>query len=189
MPNPGDFFTLSLIGQPLIVVRDRENRVNVLSAVCRHRGAVITEGQGRCRQFMCPYHNWTYALDGELINTPGLPPPMERSEGFDKAHYRLNRITSDDWSGFIFVTFDPKPAPLAQSLGTLPAFLENYKLERMRFVRRDIYDVDCNWKVWLENAFENYHVPTIHRRHVDPGKSQNWIFEQTGTVIPLADFL
>lgn len=179
VPNPGDFFSISLLKHPLIVVRDTQHKVNVLSAVCRHRGAVITEGQGRCRQLVCPYHNWTYALDGELINTPGVPPPMEHSEGFDKAYHRLRRLRSEQWGGFIFVTFNANPAPLAQSLGTLPAFLANYQLDRMRFVRRDIYDVDCNWKVWLENAFENYHVPTIHRRHVDPAKPQNWTFEET----------
>ncbi len=179
VPNAGDFYTLPLIGQPLIVVRDRNERVNVLSAVCRHRGAVITESEGRCKQFMCPYHNWTYALDGELVNTPGLPPPMDGAEGFDRSHYGLTAVRTDCWAGFIFVTFNPNPQPLMQSLGTLPEFLKNYHLEDMRFTHRDIYEVECNWKVWLENAFENYHVPTIHRKHVDPAQPQNWVFEQT----------
>ena len=179
VPNPGDFYSIPLLGQPLVITRDHENEVNVLSAVCRHRGAIITEGEGRCRQFMCPYHNWTYALDGSLINTPGLPPPMDASVGFDKSHYHLTRIRHDVWAGFIFVTFDAHAKPLLESLGTLPSFLENYRLERMQFVRRDVYEVDCNWKVWLENAFENYHVPTIHRKHVDPSKPQNWEFEES----------
>ncbi len=179
VPNPGDFFSIPLLGQPLIVVRDHSNKVNVLSAVCRHRGAVITESDGRCRQFVCPYHNWTYALDGQLVATPGLPPPMEESIGFANAHYRLNALTTEFWAGFIFVTFNPNAMPLLESLGTLPGFLGNYRLENMQFVRRDIYEVDCNWKVWLENAFENYHVPTLHRKHVDPTKPQSWSFEQT----------
>ena len=179
VPKPGDFFSIPLLGQPLVVTRDHNGKVNVLSAVCRHRGAVITESDGRCKQFMCPYHNWTYALDGELIKTPGTPPPMDASVGFDRSHYRLNAITTDFWAGFIFVTFNPNPKPLLQSLGTLPAFVANYQLENMQFVRRDIYEVDCNWKVWLENAFENYHVPTIHRKHVDPKQPQNWHFEES----------
>ena len=179
VPNPGDFYTIPLIGQPLIVVRDGNGRVNVLSAVCRHRGAVITESEGRCKQFMCPYHNWTYALDGALVNTPGLPPPMDGAEGFDRASHGLTPVRTDFWAGFIFVTFNPNPQPLMQSLGTLPEFLKNYKLEDMRFTHRDVYEVECNWKVWLENAFENYHVPTIHRKHIDPAKPQNWVFEQT----------
>ncbi len=179
VPNPGDFYTLTLIGQPLIVVRDKDQRVHVLSAVCRHRGAVITESEGRCRQFVCPYHNWTYAHDGELIDTPGLPPPMAGAEGFDRANYRLNAVRTDFWAGFIFVTFNPHPQPLMRALGTLPGFLRNYRLEDMRYTHRDVYEVECNWKVWLENAFENYHVPTIHRKHIDPSKPQNWTFEDT----------
>lgn len=127
VPNAGDFYTIPLPGQPLIVVRDRNGTVNVLSAICRHRGAVIAEGEGHCRSFMCPYHNWTYALDGELVNTPGLPPPMESSEGFDRSRYGLRKPTTDFWAGFIFVTFNPHPRPLTESLGTLPALLANYR--------------------------------------------------------------
>ena len=82
------------------------------------------------------------------------------------------------WAGFIFVTFNPKPKPLLTWLGTLPAFLANYDLENMQWTHHDIYEVDCNWKVWLENAFENYHVPTIHRKHIDPANPQNWTFER-----------
>lgn len=179
VPNPGDFYTIPLLEQPLIIARDKNGKVNVMSAVCRHRGAVITEGEGRCKQLMCPYHNWTYALDGELIATPGLPPPMEGSKDFNMADHRLTAIRTEFWAGFIFITYNPQPQPLLQSLGSLPAFLKNYKLDEMQFTHRDIYEVDCNWKVWLENAFENYHVPTIHRKHVDPSKPQNWQFEKT----------
>ena len=179
VPNAGDFYTIPVLGNPLIVARDKDGKVNVMSAVCRHRGAVITEGEGRCKQFMCPYHNWTYALNGELIATPGLPPPMAGSKDFDLADHRLTAITTDFWAGFIFITFNPKPKPLMQSLGGLPEFLKNYQLEQMQFTHRDIYEVDCNWKIWLENAFENYHVPTIHRKHIDPAKPQNWQFEKT----------
>ena len=179
VPNSGDFYSIPVLGNPLIVARDKDGKVNVMSAVCRHRGAVITEGEGRCKQFMCPYHNWTYALNGELIATPGLPPPMAGSKDFDLADHRLTAITTDFWAGFIFITFNPKPKPLMQSLGSLPEFLKNYQLDQMQFTHRDIYEVDCNWKIWLENAFENYHVPTIHRKHVDPSKPQNWQFEKT----------
>ncbi|MBM3357386.1 MAG: aromatic ring-hydroxylating dioxygenase subunit alpha [Betaproteobacteria bacterium] len=182
VPNPGDFYTIPLLGQPLIVARDQNGKVNVLSAICRHRGAVVVEGEGRCRQFMCPYHNWTYALDGALINTPGNPPPMDGSKGFDRAQHGLKALPTDFWTGFIFVTFNPSPKPLMESLGTLPAFLANYRLENMQFTHRDVYEVECNWKVWLENAFENYHVPTIHRKHIDPAKPQNWQFEETDGV-------
>ena len=178
VPKPGDFFSIPLLSRPLVVARDQNNNVNVLSAVCRHRGAVITESDGRCKQFVCPYHNWTYALNGELVKTPGAP-AMDESAGFDRSKHGLHALRTEFWGGFIFINFDAHAKPLLESLGTLPKFLENYRLEQMQFVRRDIYEVDCNWKVWLENAFENYHVPHIHRKHVDPSKPQNWEFEET----------
>lgn len=178
IPKPGDFFTRTLIEQPLIVVRDDDKQVRVHSAVCRHRGAIVKEGEGRCRAFVCPYHSWTYALNGELVGTPGNPPPMDGAEGFRKGDFGLTPIRSEQWAGFIFITFSETAPPLLDWLDDLPAFLANYNLEQMHFTHQDVYDVDCNWKVWLENAFENYHAPTIHRKHIDPKNPQNWSFEQ-----------
>ncbi|HLI12085.1 MAG TPA: aromatic ring-hydroxylating dioxygenase subunit alpha [Alphaproteobacteria bacterium] len=176
VPEPGTYYTMPLLQQPLIIVRDRANAVHVLSAVCRHRGAIVAEGEGRCSAFICPYHSWTYKLDGELAGTPGRPPPMAGTEAFDRTEYGLTRIRSEVWAGFIFVTFNPNPKPLLQALGGLPEFVRNYRIEEMQFTHRDIYEVDCNWKVWLENAFENYHAPTIHRKHIDPANPQMWEF-------------
>ena len=183
IPNPGDFYTIQLVGQPLIVVRDNQNQVRVHSAICRHRGALIAEGEaGHCRTFVCPYHSWTYDLDGSLRATPGNPPPMAGVERFETRDYGLTPVRSDSWAGFVFVSFNPHPKPLLDWLEGLPAFLRNYDIQDMQFTHRDIYEVDCNWKVWLENAFENYHVPTIHRKHVDRSKpASKWIFaESTG---------
>ena len=181
VPNPGDFYSIGLVGHPLLVVRDNQNKVRVHSAVCRHRGALIAEGkQGRCKTFVCPYHSWTYDLDGRLRGTPGDPPPMAGVQGFDPAQNGLTPVTSDIWAGFIFVTFNPQPRPLIDWLQGLPAFLKNYDVANMQFTHRDIYEVECNWKVWLENAFENYHVPTIHRKHVDRTQPRKrWLFPQT----------
>lgn len=181
VPSRGNFFTRTLIDQPLIVVRDNQDQVRVHSAVCRHRGAIITEGEGRCRAFVCPYHSWTYSLSGELVGTPGNPPPMESAEGFNKSDYGLRSIRSEQWAGFIFITFNEKAPPLLEWLGDLPAFLANYRIEQMHFTHCDVYEVACNWKVWLENAFENYHAPTVHRKHIDPKNPQNWSFEQGQT--------
>jgi choline monooxygenase len=177
VPKAGDFFSIEIVGHPLIVVRDDVGEIRVHSAICRHRGAVITEGHGHCRAFVCPYHSWTYAIDGRLVGTPGNPPPMAGAEGFSNADHGLTPVRSETWAGFIFVTFNETAEPLLRWLGDLPEFLAGYRLEEMRWTHRDVYDVECNWKVWLENAFENYHVPTIHRKHIEPGKPQNWQFE------------
>ena len=179
VPNPGDFYSIEIVGQPLIVVRDDAGEVKVHSALCRHRGAIITEGQGKCRAFVCPYHSWTYSLAGKLVSTPGNPPPMAGVEGFKPQDHNLTPVRAETWGGFVFVTFNPEAPPLLTWLGDLPAFLANYKLEDFQWTNRDEYLVDCNWKVWLENAFENYHAMTIHRKHMDPSKPQNWQFERT----------
>src|SRR5687768_8127040 len=121
IPNPGDFFSIEVIGQPLIVVRDEQGQVRVHSAICRHRGAIIAEGKkGKCRGFVCPYHSWTYALDGKLISTPGHPPPMAGAEGFKPSEHGLNAVRSDIWGGFIFATFNEKAESLKEWLGDLP---------------------------------------------------------------------
>lgn len=179
IPSRGDHFSIEIVGRPLIVVRDETDQIKVHSALCRHRGAIITEGAGKCRAFVCPYHSWTYSLSGKLMATPGNPPPMAGAAGFKPADHGLNTLRSDTWAGFIFVNFDNEAPPLKEWLGDLPDFLAAYKLEDMQWTHRDTYEVDCNWKVWLENAFENYHVPTIHRQHHDPANPQNWEFVQT----------
>lgn len=179
VPNPGDYFCIELLRHPLIIVRDDKGEVRVHSAVCRHRGAIVAEGSGHCRAFVCPYHSWTYALSGALVSTPGSPPPMAGAEGFATKDYGLTPVRSEIWGGFVFVTFDENAPPLVSWLGGLPQFLADYDLESFQWTHRDEYVVECNWKVWLENAFENYHAMTIHRKHMDPGKPQNWRFERT----------
>jgi len=177
IPNSGDYFTHEVIGQPLIVVRDG-NEIRVHLGVCRHRGAIITQGKGKCRSFVCPYHSWTYALNGRLVGIPGSPHPLAGVEDFKNDDYGLIPIRSGVWGGFIFVTFNADAAPLQTWLGDLPEFLAEYNLEEMQWTHVDEYMVDCNWKVWLENAFENYHVATVHRQHYDPKNPQNWQFER-----------
>jgi choline monooxygenase len=179
VPSPGDFYTIPVLGHPLIVVRDDAGEVNVLTAICRHRGAVIAEDaqRTRCRAFICPYHGWTYGLDGGLISTPGNPPPLAGVKNFAHSDNGLVRMRSDVWAGFLFVTFDPDAPPLLKNLGDLPALLRNYHVEDMQFTHRDVYEVDCNWKVWLENAFESYHAMIVHRKHMDPANPQVWQHE------------
>src|SRR5215213_7905598 len=123
IPSTGDFFSIEVVGQPLIVVRDEMQQVRVHSALCRHRGAIITEGKGKCRAFVCPYHSWTYALGGKLMSTPGNPPPMAGVEGFRMADHNLTPIRSEQWGGFIFITFNEQAEPLLKWLGDLPPFL------------------------------------------------------------------
>ncbi len=125
VPKVGDYFSIEVIGQPLIVVRDDGNQGPVQSALCyRHRGAISTEKAGHCRAFVCPYHSWTYNLSpGKLSVHPGNPPPMAGVEGFRKEDHTLNQVRSELWGGFIFITNQrpgAAPAPVAGRSAGLP---------------------------------------------------------------------
>lgn len=159
IPNPGDYFTLEFVGVPVIVVRDKDGAVRAFANSCRHRGAIVAQGEGNCRAFKCPYHSWAYGLDGQLLSAPEI----DRSRNFDFAEYGLVPIRLESWGGFIFLNFDRDAAPLTSWLGDLPERLQSYRFEDMVCVRRKEYLLACNWKVYVENAMEAYHVPTVHR--------------------------
>ncbi|HEY6378291.1 MAG TPA: Rieske (2Fe-2S) protein, partial [Candidatus Dormibacteraeota bacterium] len=102
VPEPGDYRTLTLAGEPLILTRHKDGSLRVLSAVCRHRGMVVAEGRGHVTSFLCPYHHWTYGTDGRLLGCP----EMDRAVGFDKADHPLPSLPVEVWNGFVFTSFD-----------------------------------------------------------------------------------
>ncbi len=159
LPSPGDYLALDMFGEAIMVVRDRAGTLRAFANTCRHRGTKLLEGQGRCTAIVCPYHSWTYALSGELIAAAG----MEQALNFDKRRYGLVPIRLETWDGFVFVNFDAAAPGLREYLGDLPERLASYGMGDMVCVRRREYDLACNWKLYLENAMEEYHTPTVHR--------------------------
>ena len=159
IPGPGDFITADLCNDSVIVVRDRENSINALANSCRHRGTRLVHGSGNCSLFSCPYHSWAYSLKGDLVATPG----MEGVSDLDRGQYPLLRIRSEIWGGFIFVTANEKAAPLTKYLGNADETFSSYSFEDMRVARKKEYDLPCNWKLYIENAMEDYHTKTVHR--------------------------
>jgi phenylpropionate dioxygenase-like ring-hydroxylating dioxygenase large terminal subunit len=159
IPEPGDWFAFELVDEPLLVVRDKQGQVRVLSAVCRHRGMVVAEGGGNCSTFRCPYHHWTYGLDGRLLGAPA----MERAVAFQKADHGLPSLPVEIWQGFVFTSFDPSPPPLAPGLVELDAPLEHYELETSVWrAGKTLTDLPWNWKVMLENFNDPYHASRLH---------------------------
>ena len=159
IPEPGDYFTLTLADEPLIVVRTKEREVRVLSAVCRHRGMVVAEDKGHCTTFTCPYHHWIYNLDGRLLGTPA----MERAVGFDKADFPLPSLRVELWQGFIFCNLDAGAAPLAPTLAELEPFLDHFDLPSATTIAgRTLPDLPWNWKVMMENFNDPYHASRLH---------------------------
>jgi choline monooxygenase len=159
LAEPGSYFALTIASEPVVVVRGRDGVLRAFSAVCRHRGAIIATGLGKCAAFTCPYHGWTYSLTGELVAAP----EMDQARGFDRRRYGLVPLAVETWEGIVFVNFDPHPRPLAETLGDLPDFIRNYRLGDMVCAARRTYDFACNWKMLVENAMEGYHVPITHQ--------------------------
>jgi phenylpropionate dioxygenase-like ring-hydroxylating dioxygenase large terminal subunit len=164
VPDPGDFFTLDLLGDKLVIVRGTDAEIRVLSRVCRHRAAEVVRGSGNTRSFQCPYHAWTYRLDGELVGAP----LMEGVDDFVREDCRLPEIRSEIWEGWIFVNFDPSAEVLAKQLSPLAEFLRNYRMSEMVAVETATFDSPFNWKVLVDNFMEAYHHIAIHRDTFEP---------------------
>ena len=162
IPNPGDYFTVDYVGVPLVIVRDKEGRVRAFANTCQHRGSAIVDGEGKCKVFVCPYHGWTYGLDGKLRNVSG----MEEAENFDKSEIGLKPVRLETWGGFIFVNLDEDAGDLSTFMGDLPDQMNSYGCENLVTTRRWQYDLACNWKIFFENAMEEYHIPMVHNKSI-----------------------
>jgi phenylpropionate dioxygenase-like ring-hydroxylating dioxygenase large terminal subunit len=156
--NPGDFFTTELAGEPLLLVRGVGHELRAFYNVCRHRAGPPAEGCGSRKLFRCGYHGWTYGLDGALISAP----EFEGVQEFDRGHFALAPVRAEEWFNLIFVNLDPKAEPLVKSLGELPRQAERFALQDMKLFERRTYDMKCNWKTYVDNYLEGYHLPSVH---------------------------
>ena len=158
--RPGDFFTARVADEEVLVVRSEDEKLRALSNVCRHRAGPVASGAGSCRALRCGYHGWTYGLDGTLRACP----EMEETEDFRKEDFGLTPVRVERWGPFVFANLDPDAPPLPQVLGAIPEEVARagYDVERMRLVERREYLIECNWKVYVDNYLEGYHLPIAH---------------------------
>ena len=156
----GEYVVVEIAGESIIVLRDQSGERRAFYNVCRHRGTRLCEAtHGRLSEtIQCPYHAWTYALDGRLIGAPH----MHEVAGFDKKEYPLHSVALAEWEGFLFVNLARDAEPLAEAFAPLVGRFAQYNLPTLRTVRRIEYDVRANWKLILQNYNECLHCPTIH---------------------------
>ncbi|HSU04734.1 MAG TPA: aromatic ring-hydroxylating dioxygenase subunit alpha [Acetobacteraceae bacterium] len=164
LPIPGDYLTVETIGGPAILLRDQAGELRAFANCCRHRGSLLLSGRGHIRAIRCPYHAWTYRLDGSLLAAPA----MERTEDFDKRAHALAPIRLETWDGLIFLNYDQSSPPLLKQLGDLPEKLGCYRFSDMTCTWRHEIECRCNWKMLVENALEAYHTGTVHAASVGP---------------------
>lgn len=164
IPAAGDAMTFQLCDEPLVAVRGNDGVIRVMSNVCRHRGALIVNGSSTGAHLQCPYHHWSYELDGRLARAPRL----EAHTTFDPTTCRLPQFATEEWMGFLFVSLAADPAPLAPRLAPLEALIRNYHMEEMavRFTADEVWNV--NWKCFVENFMEGYHLTPLHHTTLHP---------------------
>ncbi len=159
LPNPGDYLTMEIAGEPVIILRDRQGALRGMSNVCRHRMSTLLEGRGNVRSIVCPYHAWTYNLDGSLRGAPA----MGLNEGFCKEDIGLPAIRVEDWQGWILVTLNPDAPPPSQALAEVEALVGYLDMGSYVEAFREEFTWDTNWKVLAENFMESYHLPVCHQ--------------------------
>lgn len=158
LAQSGDYVTLDLAGQPIIVLRDKSGALQAMSNVCRHRMSTLLEGRGNTRAIVCPYHAWTYNLDGTLRGAPA----MTKNEGFCKDDYRLPSIRCETFLGWVFVTLNPDVQPVARQLAKVQELVGDCDMTAYTETFFETHIWDTNWKVLAENFMESYHLPVCH---------------------------
>jgi glycine betaine catabolism A len=160
LARPGDYFLREVAGESLIVLRDKSGTVRAFFNVCRHRGTrLCREEAGHMSEtIQCPYHAWTYALDGRLVGAPH----MQEIEGFDKQEYPLHAAAVAEWEGFVFVNLASDPPPFESEWATMRDRVARYRLPSLTVGHRVVYDVRSNWKLVFQNYSECLHCPVIH---------------------------
>jgi Rieske 2Fe-2S family protein len=159
--SPGDWRTARIGSQSIIVSRNENGELRAFHNVCRHRGSVLcTEETGSFPRgrIACPYHAWSYDLEGRLVGTPRR---METPD-FRMEDYPLYRVAVDSWGGFVFIHLGEKPPPLAQAIGHREKRFERYRFAELRIGKRIVLEVQANWKALAENFSECFHCPPVH---------------------------
>jgi choline monooxygenase len=159
--TPGQFFTVELAGEPLVIVRGADGELRAFYNVCRHHAAAVANVPcGVAEHLRCPYHGWTYGLDGSLKGAPEFAGVCN----FDRPKNGLVPVCVAIWEHFVFVTLDERASALESFLGDLPARIAPLSLSHIHFFQRKTYTLACNWKVYVDNYLDGgYHVPHLHK--------------------------
>jgi choline monooxygenase len=161
LEKPGQYVTATVADEPIVVVRGRDGKLRAFYNVCRHHAmTVMNEPCGHAEHMRCPYHGWTYNLEGELRGMT----EFDGVKNFERADNGLVPVLVETWEKFVFVNLDPQAAPLRDFLGKLVGLAKPLGFGDLKFVERRSYIQNCNWKVYVDNFLDGgYHVPHMHK--------------------------
>lgn len=165
LSSPGGYVSATVAGMPIAIVRDRDGALRAFYNVCKHRAHELLTGAGITRNIVCPYHAWTYGLDGQLKAARRA----DKMEDFDKSEICLDQVLVEEFGGFVYVNLDPGAAPLAEQAGDLAAEIAKWvpDVARLTHAKRLTYDIASNWKNVVDNFLECYHCHIAHKEFVD----------------------
>ncbi len=161
IPSSGDFKLIQVGDESIILVRDKSMKINALFNVCRHRGTQLcTEPKGNfsSKSILCPYHAWAYELDGKLLGAP----LMKEENGFHKDNFTLHKAHVHEWEGFLFISLATTPEPFEVQMEALMGKFSEWNMAELRIAHHIRYELNCNWKLILQNYQECYHCPGVH---------------------------
>ena len=158
--NPGDYLACEVQGEPIVVARAKDGILRAFSNVCRHRASIIASGSGSATVLRCPYHAWTYELNGKLLGAP----EFDGVQNWDRSSVCLPQFRVETWGPFVFVNQEPSAPTLAEVWGDIPRQVLEFgcPVDRLNFSFRRDYVLNCNWKVYIDNYLEGYHLPAAH---------------------------
>ena len=154
----GDVIVTEVVGKPVVIVKDHDGCLKAYYNVCKHRAGPLVLNNGNINVFSCKYHGWTYRLNGELRTAP----EMSDTPNFSACDIHLDNVNIDTWQGFVFINLSNNPLPLSRYFSGIDSIIQPIKLTEMQFHHRDEYKVNCNWKVYMDNYLEGYHLPHVH---------------------------
>lgn len=159
IPEAGDYLCRDISDSRVFVVRQKNGSVKAFHNLCLHRAARLLEGEGHATRISCPYHSWTYDLDGQLIGAPF----MNETKGFDVSNFRLRELACDAWEGFIYVSLGAEAQPISELLGDLTELVSDYRMADYVpvFATTEIWET--NWKCLVENFMDSYHLHRVHK--------------------------
>ncbi|MES2018508.1 MAG: SRPBCC family protein [Pseudomonadota bacterium] len=159
LQHSGDHVVCDVAGKPILIVRAANGALNAFYNVCRHRAGPIATCNGKgAKSLQCAYHGWTYTLEGQLRAAT----EMQGAANFDVTEIRLPKVQVQEWQGLVFVALDEAAPAFADVFRDIDARIAPISLGEMRFAKRDAYPIACNWKVYVDNFLEGYHLPFVH---------------------------